>query len=39
MPPKKKGFAEPKIDVPEGDATNGRAIFDANCSACHALDG
>lgn len=39
MPPKKKTFAEPAVDVPEGDGGAGRAIFDANCAACHALDG
>lgn len=39
MPPKKKGIAEPKVDVPNGDAGAGRAVFDNHCGACHAFDG
>ena len=46
MPPKKKAIAEPnvnsfwhKIEVPDGDATAGREVFDQHCSACHALEG
>merc|ERR1712176_426198 len=40
MPPKKsKEKAEPKVEVPDGDPSAGRDVFDANCSACHALDG
>jgi len=39
MPPKKKTIAEPKVDVPNGDAKAGREIFDQHCSACHALEG
>ena len=39
MPPKKKSMAEPKVDVPAGDPGAGRAVFDANCGACHAFDG
>ncbi|KAL4430222.1 hypothetical protein ABPG74_014781 [Tetrahymena malaccensis] len=38
MPPK-KGPKEPEVNVPEGDASAGRDIFDANCSACHAIEG
>lgn len=38
MPPKKERV-EPKVDLPEGDATAGRAIFDQHCAACHALEG
>ena len=38
MPPK-KSKPEPDVVVPEGDATNGRAIFDQHCAACHALEG
>lgn len=39
MPPKKKAIKEPKVDVPEGDASAGRGVFDAKCSACHAFEG
>ena len=39
MPPKKKEIKEPDVNVPAGDAANGRAIFDGNCSACHAMEG
>ena len=38
MPPKKERV-EPKVDLPEGDGTAGRAIFDQHCAACHALEG
>jgi mono/diheme cytochrome c family protein len=38
MPPK-KSKPEPDVVVPEGDSTNGRAIFDQHCAACHALEG
>ena len=38
MPPKKKGISEPEVIVPNGDAAAGRAIFDANCSACHSIE-
>jgi len=38
MPPK-KGPKEPEVNVPEGDASAGRDIFDSNCSACHAIEG
>ena len=38
MPPK-KAKAEPKVEVPEGDAAAGRDIFDGQCGACHALEG
>lgn len=27
----------PPVEVPEGDAAAGKAIFTANCAACHAL--
>lgn len=39
MPPKKKEVKEPDVTVPDGDVGNGRDIFDANCSACHAIEG
>ena len=39
MPPSKKGIPEPNIDVPNGDAGAGRAVFDNHCGACHAFDG
>ena len=39
MPPKKKETPEPNVTVPDGDPAAGREIFDANCSACHALEG
>merc|ERR1712080_242822 len=40
MPPKKsKEKPEPKVTVPDGDPSAGRDIFDANCAACHALEG
>merc|ERR1712080_286027 len=40
MPPKKsKEKPEPKVTVPDGDPSAGRDVFDANCSACHALEG
>merc|ERR1711977_505062 len=40
MPPKKsKDRPEPKVEVPDGDPSAGRDIFDANCAACHAFEG
>ncbi len=39
MPPKKKGITEPDVSVPNGDAGQGREVFDQHCSACHAFDG
>lgn len=39
MPPKKKVIAEPKVEVPNGDAGAGRELFDQHCSACHAMEG
>jgi cytochrome c len=38
MPPKKVK-PEPAVTIPEGDPTAGRAIFDSQCAACHALEG
>jgi cytochrome c len=34
MPPKK----EPKVDIPAGDAVNGKSIFEQQCSSCHAIE-
>lgn len=38
MPPKKKEIKEPDVEVPAGDATKGKALFDEQCSACHAIE-
>ncbi|KAM3143980.1 hypothetical protein pb186bvf_004031 [Paramecium bursaria] len=38
MPPKKV-VKEPDVVIPNGDPAAGRGIFDAQCSACHALEG
>ena len=34
--PKKK---TPKVKVPKGDKKKGKAVFDGECSTCHAIDG
>merc|ERR1712100_49258 len=40
MPPKKsKERPEPNVEVPDGDPSAGRDVFDANCAACHAFEG
>ena len=30
---------EPNVEVPQGDVKAGKAIFEEQCSVCHALDG
>lgn len=34
---KKKQIKEPEVTVPNGDAALGKAVFEENCGACHAL--
>lgn len=39
MPPKKsKEIKEPDVNVPAGDPVKGKALFDEQCSACHAIE-
>lgn len=38
MPPKAKVIKEPDVTVPDGDAKKGKALFDEQCSACHAME-
>jgi cytochrome c len=38
MPPKKKEIKEPDVTVPAGDPKRGKALFDEQCSACHAIE-
>lgn len=38
MPPKAKVIKEPDVTVPAGDAKKGKALFDEQCSACHAME-
>lgn len=34
---KKKQIKEPDVTLPNGDAALGKAVFEENCGACHAL--
>lgn len=39
MPPKKaKEIKEPDVVVPDGNPVKGKALFDEQCSACHAIE-
>ena len=36
MPPKAK--PEPKVEVPEGNAKKGKAVFETQCGVCHSME-
>lgn len=35
----KKSKPEPKVEIPQGDLKAGKALFEEQCSVCHALIG